>query len=149
MTPIRRIARGLVFHDIRTRDVRPVRIFNPSFHEGFIAQMVKTFQHPTTHHHPNGLGWTALWGIKGTKGVFKKRPVDRISQPLDLMFWMENGIEFRVESLGLFGDYFLDHFDKILSPKDAFPCRFQNPVFANRAPFNPPYKGNDELYLSF
>ena len=149
MTPIGRIARGLVFHEIRTREVRHGGVLNPTIHKGFIASMVESFQHPTTHHHPNGMGWTALWGIKGTKGVFKKRPVDRISQPLDLMFWMENGIEFRVKSLGLFWGHFLDHFCKVLRPRDAFPCRFQNLVFANRAPFNPTYQGNDGLYLSF
>ncbi|MCY4162218.1 MAG: hypothetical protein OXE77_10200, partial [Flavobacteriaceae bacterium] len=47
------------------------------------------------------------------------------------------------------GDYFLDHFDQILSTIDAFPCRFQNPVFPNRVPFNPPYQGDDGLCLSF
>ena len=86
---------------------------------------------------------------KGSKAFSKKRPIDRISEPLDLVFWMENGIEFRVQSLGLFWSYFLDHFDKVLRPRDAFPCRFQNLVFANRAPFNPTYQGNDGLYLSF
>ncbi|MCY4297934.1 MAG: hypothetical protein OXC61_01385 [Flavobacteriaceae bacterium] len=65
--------------------------------------MVTSFQHPTTHHHPNGMGWTALWGIKGTKGVFKKRPIHGMGQPLDLMFWMENRMECRVESLGCLG----------------------------------------------
>ncbi|MCY3998300.1 MAG: hypothetical protein OXC92_03000 [Flavobacteriaceae bacterium] len=82
------------------------------------------------------MGRTARLGIQGFQGVFKIRPVDRISQPLDLVFWMENGIEFRVESLGLFGGYFLDHFYQILSTIDAFLADLKTRM----EPFNPPYK---------
>ncbi|MCY3997759.1 MAG: hypothetical protein OXE55_00180, partial [Flavobacteriaceae bacterium] len=87
--------------------------------------------------------------IQRLKGFFKKRPIDGISQPLDLMFWMENRIEFRVKSWGLFWGHFLDHFCKVLRPRDAFPCRFQNPVLASRVSFHPTYQRGDGLYLSF
>ncbi|MCY4161856.1 MAG: hypothetical protein OXE77_08345, partial [Flavobacteriaceae bacterium] len=79
----------------------------------------------------------------------KKRPIDGISQQLDLMFWIEDRIKFRVKSLGLFWGHFFDHFCKVLRPRYAFPCRFQNPVLASGGSFNPTYQGDDGHYLSF
>ncbi|MCY4268261.1 MAG: hypothetical protein OXC67_10330, partial [Flavobacteriaceae bacterium] len=96
-----------------------------------------------------GMGRTACFGIQRLKGFFKKRPIDGISQQLDLMFWIEDRIKFRVKSLGLFWGHFFDHFCKVLRPRYAFPCRFQNPVLASGGSFNPTYQGDDGHYLSF
>ncbi len=71
-TPIRRIARGLMVHDIKTREVRPVRVFNPAIHERFIASMVKPFhiQPPTI----TRMGWAGRPVLvdKGSKAFSKK-----------------------------------------------------------------------------